>query len=155
MTTRRRRLVGVLASLTVVLGACAPGLPPGVERERLDAAISAGIGDPDTCVLIATAGAARTAYRYNSHTVCARTLPTCRGAARGAVADLLKSVVRDGQAQAVSCPASPDGGRTVAWAAGPIPGRALVYAAVMEGERALPSRVMAERLARAFRDAGL
>lgn len=155
MTAGWRPIRGVLGFSAIVLAACGPGLPSGVDRGRLHAAISSAIGDPNTCVLIAPAGGGRVAFRYNSHITCARTLPTCQGADQGTVADLLKAVAADGQARALSCPSSPDGARTAAWAAGPAPGRALVYAAVMEGERALPSRVMAERLARAFKAAGL
>jgi len=151
---RRRSLVGVLALSVVVLGACAPKLPAGVEKARLEAAIDGAIGDANTCVLIAPARSTNVAYRYNSHTICARTLPSCAGGQQSA-ADLLAAVARDGQPRATSCHSTPDGARDVAWAAGPVPGRPLVYAAVMEGERAMPGRIMTERLAGAFKDAGL
>ncbi len=153
--SRRRPSPWGLAFLVVIVSACSPRLPTGVDTERLQEAISAGIGDPATCVLIGTRGSAKVAFRYNTRTTCARELPTCVGAARGTVGDLLRAVASDGQARAVSCSASDDGTRGVAWAAGPVSGRDLVYAAVMEGERTLPGHVMADRLAGAFKDAGL
>ena len=145
----------IAAVLLLALGACSPRLPQGVERDRLDDAISQAVGDPNTCVLIAPSGSARPAYRYNSHTICARTLPTCLGGGQGTVTDLLVTVAKDGRPRATSCPSNPDGSRAVAWAAGPIAGRGLIYAAVMEGERAFPGRMVVDRLSRAFKDAGL
>jgi hypothetical protein len=155
---RRDLILGFLALLTIPplsLAACAPKLPAGVDEARLDDAISAAIGDPNTCVLIAPSGGSRVAYRYNTHTVCARVLPACEGEARRTVNDLLKAVARDGRPRAASCPSAPDGSREVAWAAGPVAGRGLIYAVVMEGERAFPSRMVVDRLTRAFKDAGL
>jgi len=67
----------------------------------------------------------------------------------------LKRTAGDGQARMLSCDVLADGSRGVGWAAGPIPGRPLVYAAMMEGDRAFPGRMMAEKLARAFSKAGL
>jgi hypothetical protein len=141
--------------LALAPGACAPRLPAGVDEQRLTREISQAIGDPNTCVLIAPSGTDRPAYRYNTHLTCARILPACSTAGKQSVSDLLAAVARDGAPRATSCPSSADGSRGVAWAAGPIEGRGLVYAAVMEGERAFPGRMMAERLARAFKDAGL
>jgi hypothetical protein len=44
----------------------------------------------------------------------------------------------------------------VGWSSGAVPDRPeLTYAAMMEGPRAFPGRMMAERLARAFKKAGL
>ena len=155
MSGRRSPIPGFLAFAILALAACAPKLPAGVDAARLEEAISAAIGDPNTCVLIAPSGSSRVAYRYNTHTACARTLPACAGEARQTAGDLLKAVARDGQPRAVSCPSVPDGSREVAWAAGPVAGRGLIYAAVMEGERAFPSRMVVDRLTRAFKDAGL
>mgnify|MGYP007039431301 CR=1 FL=1 len=141
--------------LALAPGACAPRLPAGVDGERLTHEISQAIGDPNTCVLIAASGTDKPAYRYNTHITCARVLPACSAPGKQSVSDLLTAVARDGAPRATSCPSNADGSRGVAWAAGPIEGRGLVYAAVMEGERAFPGRMMAERLARAFKDAGL
>jgi hypothetical protein len=139
----------------LALGACAPKLPDGVRADRLDEAISQAIGDPNTCVLVAPSGQARPAYRYNTHTACARPLPACDAPGRRTVGDLLQAVAKDGRPRAMSCDSNPDGSRVVAWAAGPIAGRGLIYAAVMEGERAFPGRMVVDRLDRAFKDAGL
>jgi hypothetical protein len=139
----------------LALGACSARLPEGVDEGRLEAEISRAIGDPNTCVLIAPSGSDKVAFRYNTYMTCGRTLPACDKPGKRTVGDLLATVAADGAPRAMSCPSSDDGSRGVAWAAGPIEGRGLVYAAVMEGERAFPGRMMSERLARAFRDAGL
>lgn len=158
MATRSRRpprlviAVGLLAC--GLLAACSPDAPPGVDKAVLDAAISRAIGDPNTCVLIAERGG-RTLYRYNTATVCARTFPDCEGPGQMAVGDLLDAVARDGQSRLLSCPTTPDRSRGVGWAAGPIAGTNTVYAAVMEGDRAFPGRMMADRLEGAFRRAGV
>jgi len=154
--TATRRTCGLLPLfLLLALGACAPRLPDGVDASRLTEAISQAIGDPNTCVLIAPAGSAGVAYRYNTRMVCSRALPACVGQDRQTVDDLLKAVASDGAPRAASCSSVADGSRGVAWAAGPVAGRGLIYAAVMEGEQAFPGRMMSERLARAFADAGL
>jgi hypothetical protein len=147
------KLIPVFTALA--LGACSPSLPEGVDERRLAREISGAIGDPNTCVLIAPSGSDKVAYRYNTYMTCARSLPACEAPDKRTVNDLLAQVARDGAPRAMSCPSNDDGSRGVAWAAGAIEGRGLVYAAVMEGERAFPGRMMAERLARAFKDAGL
>jgi hypothetical protein len=129
-----------------------------VNRDELDAAVSKAIGDPASCLLMAKAGSDRVTYRYNSATTCARELPACSadGKATGAktkVGDLLEAVAKDGQARQLSCDSAADGSRGVGWAAGPIAGTDLVYAAVMEGDRSFPGRMMADRLEGAFRRA--
>lgn len=141
--------------LALALGACSARLPQGVDEARLKASISGAVGDPSTCVLIAPSGSDEVAFRYNTYMTCARSLPACDRPGRRTLDDLLAEVAKDGVPRAMSCPSSDDGSRGVAWAAGPVAGRGLVYAAVMEGERAFPGRMMAERLARAFKDAGL
>lgn len=144
------------AMLLLALAACGPKAPEGVDQARLDAEVSQAIGDPATCVLIAEAPGGKVVYRYNSHTACDRPLPACDVAGERTLADLVKRTAQDGQARALSCSSTVDASRGVGWAAGPVPGRpGLVYAAMMEGDRAFPGRMMAERLARAFRDAGL
>lgn len=147
------RLAAVSLSL-LVLGACSPGAPKGVDKETLDAAVSRAIGDPATCLLIAEQGSGKLVYRYNTHTACARTLPSCTGGQQS-LDQLLKATLKDGQARTLSCNSNVDASRGVGWASGPIPGKGLVYAAMMEGDRAFPGRMMAERLAKAFHDAGL
>ena len=141
--------------LALVLSACAPKGPPGIDKAALNEAVGSAIGDPNTCVLIARSGSDKVAFRYNTYLTCGRTLPASDMPGKRTVGDLLAAVAADGAPRAMSCPSSDDGSRGVAWAAGAIDGRGLVYAAVMEGERAFPGRMMSERLARAFRDAGL
>jgi hypothetical protein len=151
-----RRLAGLCAlALTLGLAACSPGLPKGVSQERLDEAVSDAIGDPNTCLLIGKPGSGEVIYRYNTHTTCARSLPACDAPAMRTVDGLLKATARDGQPRTLSCNSSPDGSRGVGWASGPVAGRQLVYAAVMEGPRALPGRIMADKIDGALKDAGL
>ncbi|HZZ31944.1 MAG TPA: hypothetical protein VFE10_08095 [Phenylobacterium sp.] len=147
----------VLSLIVLALGACSPGAPKGVDKDTLDAAVSRAIGDPASCLLIAEQGSGKLVYRYNTHTECARSLPSCVGAASSeqTLDQLLKATLKDGQARTLSCSSTKDASRGVGWASGPIPGKGLVYAAMMEGERAFPGRMMADRLAKAFKDAGL
>jgi hypothetical protein len=149
-----------LAALTLTLAclglaACGPRLPKGVDADKLDQAVSDAIGDPLTCVLIGRQGSGDVLWRYNTHTTCARSLPACDGPGQRTVADLLKATARDGRPRAASCNTAPDGSRGVGWASAALPGRGLVYAAVMEGNRALPGRIMAEKMDGALKDAGL
>jgi hypothetical protein len=139
----------------LALAACGPKLPKGVDPDNLSEAVSEAVGGPATCVLIGKPGSAQVVWRYNSHTVCARSLPACEANAAQTVDALLKATAADGRARSASCASVVDGSRWVGWAAGPVAGRSLVYAAVMEGPRALPGRVMAEKLAAAFKDSGL
>jgi hypothetical protein len=154
MTARRAAALS-LAALT--LAACSPGAPKGVDKDTLDAAISRAIGDPASCLLIAEQASGKLVYRYNTHTACARALPACNGVgnATQTIDQLLKATEKDGQAHTLSCSSTSDASRGVGWASGPIPGKGLVYAAMMEGDRAFPGRMMADRLASAFKAAGL
>lgn len=161
MATRSRRrpkrliAAGLAAGLAGGLAGCAPDAPPGVAKDRLDAEISRSIGDPNTCVLIGPKGGGRTLYRYNTATACAKEYPDCEGRGAMSIGDLLDAVARDGQPRYLSCDTLPDRSRGVGWAAAAVPGKDLVYAAVMEGDRAFPGRMMADRLEGAFRRAGL
>jgi hypothetical protein len=137
----------------VILSACAPGAPAGVDKAVLDDAVSRAIGDPNTCVLIAEQGSGKVVYRYNSAGACRAEWPTCEGQAVRSATALAATAAKSGAVVAASCLSAP--GRTVAWAAGPIAGKPLAYAAVMEGERSFPGRMMADRLAKAFKKAGL
>ena len=151
------RDIAVLTFVALALGACSPGAPKGVDKDTLDAAVSRAIGDPDSCLLIAEQASGKLVYRYNTHTACARPLPACAGAATQTqtIEQLLKATQKDGQPRTLSCSSTTDASRGVGWASGPIPGKGLVYAAMMEGDRAFPGRMMADRLAHAFKDAGL
>jgi len=155
MATRSRRppkLILAAGLACGLLSACSPDAPPGVDKARLDEAISRAIGDPNTCVVIAERGG-RTLYRYNTATTCAKKYPDCEGPGDMAVGELLEAVAKDGQPRYLSCPTLPDRSRGVGWAAGPVPGKDQVYAAVMEGDRSFPGRMMADRLEAAFRRA--
>ena len=140
-----------LAALT--LAACSPTAPPGVDRDQLDAAVSRAIGDPNSCLLIARAGTGKLYYRYNTYTACDREQPSCEGTGKAKVGQLLDRTVKSRGAVQLSCDSKADASRGVGWAAGPIAGTDLVYAAMMEGDRAFPGRMMADRLEGAFRRA--
>jgi hypothetical protein len=143
------------ALLSLALAACAQEAPDGVDKAKLDAEVSGAIGDATTCMLIAEQDSGKVVYRYNTRTVCARTLPACERPEPQTVEALLKATAKDGQPRTLSCNTTADASRGVGWASGVIAGKGLVYAAVMEGERAMPGRIMADKLGRAFRDAGL
>lgn len=149
----RRPALAALALL--ILTACAPTAPQGTDKATLDGWVDRAIGDPNSCVLIAKPGEDKPVYRYNERLICDRGWPACEAKGQQTVNDLLTAVAKDGKVRTASCFTNEDGSRGVAWAAGPIAGQDLVYAAVMEGDRALPGRIMAERLAAAFKKAGL
>ena len=155
MTAHRIAMALVALGL---LAACGPQAPKGVDKDKLDDAVSRAIGDPASCLLIAEAATGRQVYRYNTHTACARKLPACDAPGERALEDLLKATLKDGQPRLLSCRSVADASRWVGWAAGPLtgPGGArLAYAAMMEGTRAFPGRMMAERLDDSLKDAGL
>ena len=142
-------------AVLLLLAACSPSAPPGVDADELEAAVSRAIGDPASCLLIARAGSGQRLYRYNSATACDRELPSCEGPDAVKIAAVLDRAVKDRQVRQLSCNSQADGSRGVGWSAGPIAGTDMVYAAMMEGDRALPGRVMSDRLESAFRRAKL
>lgn len=144
-----------LSAAAVLSFACAPPAPDGLDTTALDREIGQRIGDPSTCVLVAQQASGQIVYRYGLSTACERALPTCQGASTETLQDLLGRLETPAVPIATSCPTTSDGSRSVGWSAGQVDGHDLVYAAVMEGERALPGRVMADRLAGAFTAAGL
>jgi len=158
-----RRALAALAAAGLAIAACGPKLPKGVDPERLDQAVSDAIGDPNTCMLIGRQGSGQVVWRYNTHTTCARSLPACDQPGQRTVEALLQATARDGRPRQSSCNSAADGSRGVGWVSGPIPGhgagpgaaKGLVYAAVMEGQRALPGRIMADKVEGALKDAGL
>jgi hypothetical protein len=163
-TTSKRRpetVRGPLAALALgfALCACSSGLK-GVDESALQDAVSRAIGDPATCVLLVDQ-TGEVAWRYGTHMTCARDLPAC---AKPGETQTIEDVARraaKGDETAASCPSSPDGLRSVGWASGTVQAspnahhKPLSYAAVMEGERALPGREIQARLADAFSQAGL
>ncbi|HEX2802068.1 MAG TPA: hypothetical protein VHN73_08400 [Phenylobacterium sp.] len=144
-----------LVLVALALAACAPKAPKGVDKEQLDEAVSRAIGDPASCLLIAEQAGGRQVYRYNNHMACARDLPACDQPGTRTLDQLLEATAKDGQPRMLSCNTSTDASRGVGWASGVLPTKHLVYAAMMEGPRAFPGRMMADRLARAFAGAGL
>jgi hypothetical protein len=151
---RSAALPAALACAALALAACGPKLPKGVNADRLNETVSDAIGDPNTCVLIGKSGSGAVVWRYNSHTTCARSLPACDAPGARTVEALLKATAADGRPRMLSCNSTADASRGVGWASAPIAGRGLVYAAVMEGPRALPGRIMAEKMDGALKDAG-
>jgi hypothetical protein len=149
--------VALLCAAGLLLVGCAPSAPKGVDKERLDEAVSGAIGDPASCLMLAEQDSGKRVYRYNSYGACDRKLPACDRPGVRKLEELLRDTVKDGQARALSCNTQADASRGVGWASGVIAGKSgpLVYAAMMEGDRAFPGRMMAERLARAFEKAGL
>ena len=144
------------ALLALTLAACAPRPPEGFDADAVDSAIERAIGGPGTCVLLARRGETRAFHRYGSNVTCGRVLPACVGAAETKAADLLTAAAAGGPAVRRSCPTAPDNSRSVGWASGPTPTKPnVVYAAYMEGDRALPGMVMADRLRAALERAGL
>jgi hypothetical protein len=150
-----RRAALSLVAAAALCAACAPAAPDGVDTSVLDREIGQRIGDPSTCVLVAERASGKVVYRYGSNTVCARSYPACQDQPARTADDLLASLGSTAAAVTTSCPTATDGSRSVGWAAGPVPGRDLVFAAVMEGPRALPGMIMADRLAGAFAAAGM
>lgn len=151
----RRTAAVLILSAAAALAACAPSAPEGVDEAVLDRAIGNRIGDPSTCVLVARADTGDVVYRYGTAVVCGRAYPGCRGEGVRTTQDLLDAYLETPESVAISCPTAADGSRSVGWAAGPVAGRPLVFAAVMEGQRALPGMVMTDRLAGAFSEAGM
>lgn len=154
-TRSRRRPETAALAAALLVAACSPGAPPGVDKDALDDAISRGIGDPNTCVLIAERGSGRVLYRYNTATACANPWPACDHPQDIKLETLLQATAKDGRPRELSCYSAEDRSRGVGWASGPVVGKPYVYAAVMEGERAFPGRMMSERLDSAFRRAKL
>jgi hypothetical protein len=151
----RRAAAGLALMLAApALAGCGPHLPKGVSADKLDQAVSDAIGDPTTCMLIGREGSGQVVWRYNTHTTCDRALPACDQPKTRTVDDLLKATAKDGRPRQLSCNSTPDGSRGVGWYSGVIAGRGLVYAAVMEGPRAFPGRMMTDKIEGALQAAG-
>lgn len=145
--------LAALGLSAAILSACAPGAPAGVDKAKLDEAVSRAIGDPGTCVLVGQGG--KVAYRYGTNVICGRKLPTCDGQGVQTLSDLLAVAPTSGLPKTASCRSNPEGTRIVAWAAGPVEGSDLVFAAVMEGNEVPPGVIIADKLKTAFARAGL
>src|SRR4249920_3289078 len=97
------RIAVLACAAASLVAACAPGAPKGVDKDRLDEAVSRAIGDPASCLLIAETPSGHVVYRYNTHTACARALPACDAPGTRKVDDLLQATVKDGQPRQLSC----------------------------------------------------
>ncbi len=153
----RGRLAALSACL--IVSACSPAIK-GVDEADLTDAVGAAIGDPNTCVMLVNKDG-ETVWRFGNYITCARQLPACDKDDHVMVLEDLAKAAATGYETATSCASRPDGSTDVAWASGAVvPGKGvthepLAYAAVMEGERALPGREIQIRLKRAFAEAGL
>jgi hypothetical protein len=132
---------------TLWLAACAPSGPKGVDPDVLAQAVGDAVGDPGTCVILAERDSGKVLWRSAKPIVCARALPSCVSPARMTVEDLVDKAAKGG-ALVTGC-------ADVGWAAGPTRRDDVVFAAVMQGERALPGIEVARRLDKAFERAGL
>jgi len=146
------------AALAFAFGLAACAKPPGggLPSDALDQAIGASIGDPTTCVIIAERSSRKVLYTYGQRFNCLRGLPACdRPGFLTAQQALTLADTPDGRG--ASCPSNPDHSRNVGWAEGRVASskRALIYSAVMEGDRALPGQEMIGRLTDAFSSAWL
>ena len=131
----------------LAMAACSPSGPKGVDTNVLAEAVGEAVGDPGTCVVLAERGSGKIVWRSAKSYVCGRTLPSCVTPAERSVEDLAKEAAK-GAVLTTGC-------SNVTWAAGPTRRENLVYAAVMQGERALPGIEIARRLDKAFERAGL
>ena len=155
MSLFRPALAAALAAAALT-AACAPPLPKGVDPAVLQNAVEVAIGDPNTCVLVGQAGTGRVVWTYGNPGVCEKVWPACNGTDARAAGALLKAAGREGTVIQASCPSNPDRSRSVAWAAGPVPGQPdLVFTAVMEGTNTPPGVVVSDKLRGAFERAGL
>lgn len=159
-----RNFIATLLMLT--LAACGPkvggaaggGLHIGgdtLPTEALDAGIGKAIGDPTTCVLIASRADSKVLYRYGDGFNCARGLPACDRP--GVMSAEQALALAGGDGRHASCNSTPTGDRTVGWAEGKATSakRDLIYSAVMEGQRTLPGMEISARLDEVFRQSGL
>jgi hypothetical protein len=148
------------AAASLILAACQPAGPRGVDVDRLTQEVSSAIGDPHTCVLLVETGSGKVVWRYGDFSACATNLPSCQGAA-ALNGDGLAKLAAAGEQRTLSCDSIPEGGRRVGWAAGPVAKSQgatygdLAYAAVMEGPTVLPGREIKARLEGAFVKAGM
>lgn len=131
----------------MALTACGPSGPKGVDKDLLAQAVGEAVGDPGTCVVLAERGSGKVLWRSTQPIVCARSLPSCVTPEKTTV-EVLADKAAQGGALVTGC-------ADVGWAAGPTRRQDVVFAAVMQGDRALPGVEIARRLDGAFERAGL
>ncbi|MFD1190298.1 hypothetical protein [Phenylobacterium conjunctum] len=147
----------VLVTLGLVplsLAACAPQAGKAINKDQLDDAVGAAIGDPNTCVVLASRSGKTVVYEFGNYLTCTHPWPDCAGGKRTA-RDFLNQTIGKAEATRESCASLEDGSRGVAWSAGPTPDPDLAYAAAMEGPNVPPGVVIADKLKAAFEKAGL
>jgi hypothetical protein len=156
MSLSRPALAAAILSLAALAAGCAPPLPRGVDPLALEAALDDAVGDPNTCVLVGQARTGRLVWRYGSHGTCGKVWPACNGVEARTVEGLLRTAGREGAEIRASCPSNADRSRSVAWAAGPVPGQPdLVFTAVMEGAKTPPGVVVGDKVRSALQRGGL
>jgi hypothetical protein len=154
--SRAQGIAAAVGLIAAALCACTPKADRGLHDTQLDTQIAAAIGDPSTCLLLADAKTGQLIYRYGDDFNCSRALPACDASGTLNAKAALQYAAKPGGRMA-SCASVPDGSRQVGWDAGQVQStkRALIFSAVMEGERALPGHEMNARLYDAFQKAGL
>jgi hypothetical protein len=145
--------------LGILLTACAPKPPEGVDAAALDEAVARAVGSPSTCVVVEKRDGG-VVYRYGTHTTCARSLPACDAPGLTTIQTQLDAA-RTGKVRTASCDTAEEASRGVAWASGPLPvlagksDRRMVYAVFMESGDALSGLETKRRLEAAFEKVGL
>lgn len=139
----------VLLAVGAILAACAPRPADlGLDEAVLENDIGRRIGSPGTCVVLASDG--EIVYRWGTHVICGRELPSCEGSATTTAEALAVA----GAPRRVSCPNGTD---VAAWWSGS--GRTskgvVTFAASMAGPDALPAIEVERRLTPVFKNAGL
>ncbi len=153
------RLLAPVLVLGVILTACAPKTPEGVDAAALDEAVARAVGSPSTCVVVEKREGG-VVYRYGAHTTCARSLPACDAPGVTTIQTQLDAA-KTGKVRTASCDTADEASRGVAWASGPLPvltgkpDRRLVYAVFMESGDALSGLETKRRLEAAFERVGL
>ncbi len=154
------RALLISLSSVALLAACNQA-PRGADVHQLDAAVSAAVGDPNTCVLLVEKGSARVVYRFGGYRACNSELPACTDPAATLTAEALGKLAAAGDTRTISCDGGPGGVNRVAWASGPAPKSPgstagdLAYAALMVGPTVLPGREIAIRLEAALVKGGI
>jgi hypothetical protein len=152
------RILAPLLVVGLILCACAPKLPEGVDAAALDEAVARAVGSPSTCVVVEKRDGG-VVYRYGTHTTCARSLPACDAPGVTTIETQLNAA-RAGKVRTASCDTAEEASRGVAWASGPLPAlegkpdRQMVYAVFMESGDALSGLETKRRLEAAFEKVG-
>lgn len=153
------RILAPVLAVGLIMSACAPKLPEGIDAAALDEAVARAVGSPSTCVVVERRDGG-VVYRYGTHTTCARSLPACDAPGVTTVETQLNAA-RTGKVRTASCDTAEAASRGVAWASGPLPvlegkpDRRMVYAVFMESGDALSGLEAKRRLESAFERVGL